>query len=143
MEPPVSVPGASKVERAAIAAADPPDDPPGVRAFPLRGPSLAVHGLITAPKALVSLAEPIANSSQLILPSMTAPSCHRFSVTVDSYGGTNPFRMAEDAVVSTPLVQNISLTPIGIPSSNPPVPSASRASLAFAISMAFSDVRKT
>ena len=86
-------------ERAAIAAAEPPDDPPGVSALPCNGPSLAVHGLVTAPKALVSLAEPIANSSQLILPSMTAPSCHRFSVTVDSYGGTNPLRIAEDAVV--------------------------------------------
>ena len=42
------------------------------------------HGETTGPKALVSFDEPMANSSMLSLPSITAPSFHRFCVTVDS-----------------------------------------------------------
>ena len=66
---------------AAPAAAEPPDDPPGTSgAFePCRR-----HGECTGPKAEVSFDEPMANSSLLVLPSNTAPSRHRFAVTVDS-----------------------------------------------------------
>jgi hypothetical protein len=42
------------------------------------------HGEITGPKNEVSFDEPIANSSLLSLPSMTAPSRQRLAVTVDS-----------------------------------------------------------
>ena len=42
------------------------------------------QGDTTGPKALVSLEEPMANSSMLSLPSITAPSFQRFWVTVDS-----------------------------------------------------------
>src|ERR1700737_2391822 len=41
MEPPVSVPSAPKQRSVATAAADPPDDPPGLRS--------SAHGLRTAP----------------------------------------------------------------------------------------------
>ena len=59
IEPPVSVPVAPGAIRAATAAELPPDDPPGVSgALP---PSLRRQGLITLPKWLVSLDEPIAN----------------------------------------------------------------------------------
>ena len=45
---------------AATAAADPPLDPPGVRS--------SAHGLRVSPNAEFSVDDPIANSSQLVLP---------------------------------------------------------------------------
>src|SRR3954453_10733587 len=86
IEPPVSVAVAPRQRRAATAAADPPDEPPGTRNAPSIVPSdplaptfdpLRRHGDTTGPKALVSLEEPMANSSMLSLPSITAPSRHR------------------------------------------------------------------
>src|SRR6185295_19893702 len=79
IEPPVSVPVAPGASRAATAAAEPPDDPPGVSATLL--PSLR-HGLITGPQALVSFDEPIANSSMFSLPSIPAPALRRLADTV-------------------------------------------------------------
>ena len=78
IEPPVSVPVAPGAICADTAAADPPDEPPGV------SPTLLPwrrHGLITGPYALVSFDEPIANSSMLSLPSIPAPALRRFAVT--------------------------------------------------------------
>ena len=81
IEPPVSVAVAPRHRSAATAADEPPEEPPGTSATlePLRR-----QGLTTGPKRLVSFDEPMANSSQLSLPSMTAPASHRFCVTVDS-----------------------------------------------------------
>ena len=81
IEPPVSVAVAPRHRPAATAAAEPPEEPPGVRgaASPARR-----QGLTTGPKAEVSLEEPMANSSRLSLPSMTAPSRQSCDVTVDS-----------------------------------------------------------
>src|SRR5690349_20390621 len=122
---------------AATADADPPEEPPGTSVVlaPLRR-----QGFATGPKHEVSFDDPIANSSLLSLPSITAPSRHRLAVTVDSYVGVNSSRMREHAVVRTPLVQNRSLMPNGMPSSRPPSPFASRASDAFAIARACSGV---
>src|SRR5277367_133516 len=131
MEPPVSVAVAPRNRLAATAAAEPPDEPPGVRA---RFDPSDRHGLTTGPKALVSLDEPMANSSMLSLPSITAPSRHRFEVTVDSYRGLKSPRIFEQAVERTPSVQNRSLMPSDAPSSGPPSPRASLASEACAIS---------
>ena len=55
----------------------------------------------------------------LSLPSDTAPASARRCDTVDSYGGTNPRRILEAQVVSTPRVTKISLMPIGTPASGP------------------------
>ena len=79
IEPPVSVAVAPSASRAATAAAEPPDEPPGTSgaASPRR-----VHGLVTGPKAEVMLDEPMANSSRFALPRNTAPSRSRFAVTV-------------------------------------------------------------
>src|SRR5574343_557935 len=77
IEPPVSVPVAAGARRAATAAAEPPDEPPGTRAVS--------HGLRTGPKNEVSFDEPIANSSILVLPSDTRPASRCiFSITVAS-----------------------------------------------------------
>src|SRR5262245_61665271 len=85
IEPPVSVAVAARHRLAATAAEEPPEEPPGTRPTlePLAG-SWRRQGFTTGPKRLVSLDEPMANSSQLSLPSITAPASHRFRVTVDS-----------------------------------------------------------
>src|SRR5215475_6932685 len=81
IEPPVSVPVAPRHRCAATAAADPPEEPPGVSGVfePFRR-----QGECTAPKYEVSLEDPMANSSQLVLPRSTAPSRQSCEVTVDS-----------------------------------------------------------
>src|SRR3569833_3925958 len=103
IEPPVPVPVAPRQSCAATAAADPPDDPPGVSGVfePCRR-----QGDDTGPKCDVSFDEPMANSSLLVLPSSTAPSRQSCEVTVDSYVGTKFSRMREHAVVRMPVVQN-------------------------------------
>ena len=80
IDPPVSVPKEKHVPEAAIIPADPPEEPPGVSGLE----KSFVHGLITLPKLHVSLAEPIANSSIVVLHKTIAPASLRFFVTVDS-----------------------------------------------------------
>src|SRR5438034_11485421 len=118
---------------AATADADPPDEPPGTSVV------LAAsrrHGLTTGPKHEVSLEEPIANSSLLSLPSITAPSRQSCEVTVDSYVGTKLPRIFEPAVVRTSLVANRSLIPSGMPASGPPSPLTILASASCAMARA-------
>ena len=81
IEPPVSVPIAPRDKRAATAAAEPPELPPGTRGA---SAPTSVHGFTTGPKKLVTLDEPMANSSRLVLPSSTAPARHRLPLTVNS-----------------------------------------------------------
>ena len=81
IEPPVSDAVAARHRSPATAEAEPPELPPGVSsAFEV----FDFQGLRTGPKAEVSFDEPMANSSMLSLPSMTAPSAQRLAVTVDS-----------------------------------------------------------
>ena len=58
---------------AATAAAEPPELPPGM--------ALTSHGFFTAPKAEFSLDEPMANSSILVLPSITRPAWRHWLTT--------------------------------------------------------------
>ena len=118
MEPPVSVPKLIKAEPAATEEAEPPEEPPEDKSIP----SILLHGLIAGPNILVSLEEPIANSSQFNFPSITPPDCQILDVTVLSYEGKNPLSIAEHAVVSISFVQNKSLTPIGNPAKGPAFP---------------------
>src|SRR5919198_1852249 len=78
-EPPVSVPNAHTHSPAATAAADPPDDPPGTVSSP--------HGFLVGKNAEFSVEEPMANSSQLVLPTSTDPSAFSRNHAVQSYGG--------------------------------------------------------
>lgn len=78
IEPPVSVAVAAGASRAATAAAEPPDEPPGT--------AFVSHGLRTGPKAEFSFDEPMANSSMFVLPSVTMPARARRSTTVASKG---------------------------------------------------------
>src|SRR5216684_630834 len=109
IDPPVSDPSASGVRRAATAAADPPLDPPGVRS--------SAHGFRAGPNAEFSFDDPIANSSQLVFPTTTAPAASSRDTTVASYGGTKVSRMRDDAVVRRPFVQRLSLSAAGTPAS--------------------------
>src|SRR3989338_5677961 len=75
-EPPVSDPRANTARLAATAAADPPDDPPGI--------ILSSNGFLVGPKAELSVVLPIAASSMLVLPRNVAPACRSFLITVAS-----------------------------------------------------------
>ncbi len=107
-EPPVSDPSATGAMRAATAAAEPPLEPPGMRSN--------AQGLRVGPKAEFSVDDPIANSSQLVLPIGMAPAATRRSMTVASYGGSYRSRIFEPAVVRVRRVQMLSLIATGTPS---------------------------
>ena len=79
IDPPVSVAIETGVSAAATAAAAPPLEPPGIRSV--------AHGLRVGPYAECSVDEPMANSSQFVLPTITAPASSRRVTTVASYGG--------------------------------------------------------
>src|SRR5581483_4051830 len=80
IDPPVSDPRAIGTTFAATAAADPPLVPPGTR--------VTSHGLRTGPNAEFSFDDPIANSSQFVFATITAPAASSRVMTVASYGGT-------------------------------------------------------
>ncbi len=67
IDPPVSVPSAIRTMPAAIAAALPPEEPPGTRPVS--------HGLSVGPNADFSVVVPIPNSSMFVLPTIAAPDC--------------------------------------------------------------------
>src|SRR5919106_2047114 len=113
MDPPVSDPRATGTHCAATAAAEPPLDPPGVRSV--------AQGLRTGPNAEFSFEDPIANSSQFVFPTITAPAASRRRTTVASYGGTKFLMMFDDAVVRMPRVHRLSLSATGTPASGPGV----------------------
>ena len=81
IEPPVSVPIAAGQSRAATAAVEPPELPPGTSGA---AAPAGVQGLIVGSNQLVTVDEPIANSSRLVLPISTAPASQSLAVTVDS-----------------------------------------------------------
>ena len=72
----MSEPNASNAEPAATAAAEPPEDPPGT--LPVS------HGLAEGPYPEFSVEDPIANSSRLVLPMITAPAFFREATAVAS-----------------------------------------------------------
>src|SRR6266852_5515540 len=129
IDPPVSEPSVTTAMSAATAAAEPPDDPPGTR--------FKSRGLRTGRNAEFSFDEPIANSSQFILPSTTAPAASMRATAVQSYGGMYLSRILEPAVVRTPRVDITSLMPTGTPpSGGSGLPSAAMRSMRSACSRA-------
>src|SRR6187401_3358331 len=89
-EPPVSLPRETIQRPACTATAEPPDEPPGTR-----DSSAAFN---TFPYTEFSLAEPIANSSQLQTPMIIASSCKSFSMAVAEYSEVKFFKMPDAAV---------------------------------------------
>ena len=106
--PPVSDPSAPRHSSAATAAALPPLDPPGTR--------VRSHGLRVVKKAEFSVDEPMANSSVLVLPTITAPAARSLRITVASKGGTKSSKIFEPHVAGTPSTRITSLIAKGIPS---------------------------
>lgn len=76
MEPPVSDPMAYQLERAATAAAAPPEEPPGTRS--------RSQGLRTGPRKEVSLVDPMAELVHVQLARETAPAPSSRSTKVAS-----------------------------------------------------------
>ena len=76
MEPPVSEPSVANASSAATAAADPPEEPPGMR--------VRSQGLRVVPNAEFSVELPIANSSMFNRPKTIAPAALSLSTTVAS-----------------------------------------------------------
>ena len=57
----------------------------------------------------------MANSSQFVLPAMSAPAALSFVTAVASYGDRYPSRMREPQVVVNSSVQMLSFTATGMP----------------------------
>src|SRR3990172_1976685 len=76
MDPPVSVPTDAAHSPAATLAAEPPLEPPGTRSVS--------HGFFVTTNAEFSVDEPMANSSILFFPKITAPASLSFFMIVAS-----------------------------------------------------------
>ena len=85
----MSLPNVAKQSPAATAAAEPPELPPAT--FVLSS------GFFTVPYIVFSLAEPIANSSQLSLPIIIASSANNLSITVALNKDSKPSKILEEA----------------------------------------------
>src|SRR5436190_11102521 len=108
IEPPPSVPSASGATRAASAALDPPEEPPGVFAL--------FHGLRVMPVSGLSVEPFQPNSGVVVWPSMTAPaSFRRATVGASSFHGPFGSTVSEPRRVGQPLVTSRPLIATGTP----------------------------
>ena len=101
IEPSVCVPTAIGTMPAATAAAEPLDDPPGVRA--------ELWGLVVGP------ARAIAYSVETVVPMMTAPAVRSRCTTIASREGVRNRCTSVPSVHLRPATSIVSLTAIGIP----------------------------
>ena len=101
----VCVPIASGTMALATAAADPDDEPPGVRS--------AWCGLRVLPGSKV------ANSVLTVLPRITAPAARNRATTVASRAGVRPACSTLPSSVGMSAVSMMSFTPTGMPCSGP------------------------
>ncbi len=109
IEPPPSVPSANGQNRAASAADDPPDDPPGVMAL--------FQGLRVVPVSGESVEPFQPNSGVVVLPMSTAPaSRRRATVGASSFQGPFGSTVREPRRVGQPFVSRRSFTATGTPS---------------------------
>src|SRR5690348_11874159 len=99
MEPPPSVPSASGQSRAANAAPEPPDDPPGVLSL--------FHGLRVMPVSGESVQPFQPYSGVVVLPMRTAPaSFSRATVGASSFHGPFGSTVSEPRRVDQPFVSS-------------------------------------
>lgn len=94
IEPPPSLAPATGTTPAATAAADPPEEPPGVL--------LASHGLRAGPKRSGSVMPFAPNSGVLVLPKMTRPESSQRCTTVECSAAGIRDRGREPPLVGTP-----------------------------------------
>src|ERR1044071_1815205 len=102
IEPWVCVPRAAVAMPVATAAADPLDDPPGVR--------FRSHGFLVGPD------RPIANSVVTVLPTMMAPPWRSAVTHAASAFGRQPLKIGEFICVGMSPVLMMSLIAMGQPS---------------------------
>ena len=111
--PPVSLPVAATTRRAATAAADPPLEPPAIRA--------RSRGLCVVPKNGLIVVTPPPSSWVLVLPRSTVPASASRVTTAASWSGTHDSCRREPPVVRMPRVAKRSLCAIGTPMRGPRV----------------------
>ena len=115
IEPPPSEPVASGTSPAARAAADPPDEPPGVRSVS--------HGLRVMPKSRLDVSALAPSSGVLVLPTTTQPAARRRATKGESApAGASSLRSNDPWVVTKPVASSRSFTPIGMPANGPGSP---------------------
>ncbi len=116
MEPSVSVPIATCASDAASAAAEPEDEPQGLRS--------RTYGLFVWPPTadhpdVGFAARKLAHSDRLALPRITAPAARSFFTRSASAAGGRPASARDPAVVGMSRVFTLSLSRTGMPSSGP------------------------
>src|SRR5712675_346386 len=94
--PHVSLPMPTAAKFAAIAAAVPPLEPPGLR--------FKAYGLRVAPNNEPTVVMPRANSCMLDFAMMIAPAARSFLTGLASLGGTHPANESEPLAVCMPAV---------------------------------------
>ena len=79
IEPPTSLPTSTGDSPAATAAADPPDEPPGVL--------VGSHGLFVRPNSSLTVWMSYSHEARLVFPTMIAPAARSRAATVPSRSG--------------------------------------------------------
>ena len=107
----MSVPSAIGTQPALTAAAEPPEEPPGVRD--------RSQGLRVRPQSALSVKPEWANSGVVVLPMTMAPAARSRATMIGSRSGTQCSRISEPWVVRLPFIGVKSLIAIGTPWSGP------------------------
>src|ERR1700742_4554612 len=107
IEPPPSLPVEIGILPDAPAAADPPDEPPGVRS--------GFHGLRVTPCRYVRVQLTDPNSGDVVSPTNTAPAARRRAVSVASLVAMSCSKTFDACVSGQPLTCASSFTPMGTP----------------------------
>ena len=98
----------------------PPRPPRPNRPTSRRAPGVGSRGLRVGPNAEFSVDEPIANSSRLVLPTITAPArAQPLAPPSRRTAASSPRGSATSTWSATPRVQRLSLSAIGTPASGP------------------------
>ena len=133
IEPAPSVPSAAAARPAATAAAEPPLDPPAIRA--------GSHGFRVAPKASDSVVASASSSGTWVLPITTAPAARRRRTTSASRAAGGPWP-SEPCAVIWPATSVSSLIATGTPlSGGAPAPRRPSAASAAASASSASTTR--
>ena len=137
IDPPPSVAVAIGAMPAAIAAPEPPDEPPGEAS--------RCHGFRVAPYRRLSVNPAKANSGWLVLPTTMAPAAlRRRGISASATAGGASANTTEPYVVGTPSTSSMSLTSNGMPARGPgSSPAPTRSSSARASSTACSRTEMT
>ena len=122
IDPPPSPPEAMGTRPPATAAAEPPEDPPGV--LP------CCHGLCVAPWRLVRVQLMPPNSDAVVKPTSTAPAARSRATWVLSRAAIRSAKTSEASVCGHPATSSSSLMPMGTPPKGRSMSAAAAAALA-------------